>query len=91
MITEDGVPRLAEPSPETEGWTVASRTDGRITLDSTDTGAVCVATTGGDLEDDTEDLEIHEARARMTVDTEEKPLSHGELRMNVSDRTFSGN
>ncbi|THE66030.1 hypothetical protein D8Y22_03655 [Salinadaptatus halalkaliphilus] len=85
LMTEEGIPRLGEPSRDAEGWTVASEDDGELTLEMTDPHAVYNAQTGQDLEDLVDDPEVHESRLRMTVDTDTGTLAGGEYRLHVSE------
>ncbi|TYT63408.1 hypothetical protein [Natrialba swarupiae] len=87
MMTQDErLPKLGEPSPEAENWTVVAEDDDEITLELTDPDDVYSAEHGRSLEESFDDPEVHEAWARITVDTGRKTLSHGDLRMNVSER-----
>ncbi|MEY7847610.1 hypothetical protein AB7C87_00180 [Natrarchaeobius sp. A-rgal3] len=90
MTEEDRLPRLGEPSPEAENWTVVAEDDDEITLELTDPDDVYFANQGGDLEQSYDDPEVQEAWARMIVDADRKTFSHGELRMNVTDRGEPG-
>ncbi|MWV39361.1 hypothetical protein [Natrialba sp. INN-245] len=90
MTEEDRLPRLGEPSPEAQNWTVVAEDDDEITLEVTDPNEVHVAIQDRSLEESYDDPEVHEAWARMTVDGDRKTFSRGELRMNVTDRGEPG-
>ncbi|MXV61023.1 hypothetical protein GS429_02900 [Natronorubrum sp. JWXQ-INN-674] len=85
MMTSEVVPRLGEPSPDADNWTVVDERDAELTLELSDPVDVADAFGGIDLEDQTNDPEVHDSRARVIVDTERATLSRGELRLNVSD------
>ncbi|WP_124196538.1 hypothetical protein [Natrarchaeobius chitinivorans] len=86
MTEEDRLPKLGEPSPDAENWTVVAEDGDEITLELTDPDDVYFAQHEDELDERFDDPVIHESWARVTIDTERKTLSHGELRMNVSDR-----
>jgi len=81
----DSTDRYAEPRPETSGWTVATDRGDELVLELAEPGDVFAAMTGSDLDRQFDDAQVHESRVQMAVDTDRKVLSHGEVRLNVTE------
>ncbi|ELY74442.1 hypothetical protein [Natrinema pallidum] len=81
---EEGDFRFGEPPADATGWTIVNESDETVTLEMTDPKAVSAVLSSSNDWIESQDVDIRDSWARMTIDTERNTLSEGEVLLNAT-------
>ncbi|AFO58787.1 MULTISPECIES: hypothetical protein [unclassified Natrinema] len=81
---EEGDIRFNDPPDDATGWTIVNESAETVTLEMTDPKAVSAVLSSSNDWIESEEVDIRESWARMTIDTERNTLSEGEVRLNAT-------